>query len=85
MGNYSEREHGLAELKAVGTPIVMEEVTKDPCPHCGCAKLFVIQVVVEAPSMLRVPKGHEAVSTYGGCAACPWASKAMIVARKKES
>lgn len=76
------RDHGFGKSPEVtGVPTVVEPVKNTTCPNCQCTSLYLVQVPVKGPSMLRVPQGRKAYSTYVGCPACPWASPAMLTAR----
>jgi len=75
------RDYGLLDTKATGAPPRIAGEAPGACPGCGCPRVFLIEAEVEAPSMLRVPKGSRAVAAYAGCAACPWASPAVITAK----
>ncbi len=89
-GDYTERDHGYGTSPdPTGVPIIEDfdgTGSNAPvvCPNCKAERLFSVAVAVEAPPMLRVPDGSEAISHYIGCAACPWASPAMISARPKK-
>jgi len=92
LSDYPERDRGYEKLgtggpeDVVGAPIVLGDGPPIPCPHCGCEKLFHIEVELApaaTPPQLRVPEGHVALSRYIGCPACPRASPAMAFARVK--
>ena len=87
---YPEREYGYGKSpEPTGSPVVEDfdgtgsDAPEEVCPNCGAERLFSVTVTVEAPPMLKVPEGSEAASHYVGCAACPWASRAMLTARPK--
>jgi hypothetical protein len=89
---YPERDHGYPKLgtggpeDVKGGPIVLGDGPPAPCPHCGCERLFHIEVELApeaTPPQLRVPEGSAVFSQYIGCPACPWASPAMTFARAK--
>lgn len=65
---FPERDHGYGDSPdVIGPPRVGPEIPA-PCPNRGCAHLYLIEVTV------RLPGGREGMGSYGGCAACPYAS-----------
>ena len=79
--DYPERDHGYGKPpEVIGVPKVIEtteqaQATGNGCPNCGCITLYMIEVEVVAPKIL---KGDRAKGVYAGCPACPWASSMMI-------
>ena len=69
----SRRSYGLGESTVIGAPVIGESVDIE-CPYCHAPKTFEIRVKVNAPPLLRISKGGEAIGRYIGCAACPFAS-----------
>lgn len=69
------RDYSLPNSEPDGVPEVGEE-TGQPCPNCHCPRTFMIKVRVKQ----RLVKGGVGTANYVGCAACPWASPAVIVA-----
>lgn len=50
-----------------------------PCPHCKCATLYDIEVVITGHPLLA--SGGNGVGRYIGCPACPFATPMLMVAR----
>jgi len=95
LSDYPERDHGYQKVGSggpedvVGPPVVLTEMDAPDaaCPHCGCGRLFLIEVeLAEAatPPQLRVPEGSRVVGIYPGCPACPWAGPMMTTARARK-
>lgn len=79
MGDYRERAYGLGEVPREnldGPPRITGDGPEGvPCPNCQCPQTFFIQVNVKVMPVA----GGRGVMSYVGCAACPWASPALIV------
>jgi hypothetical protein len=80
----SIRDHGFGDSPEVRKPPRLGDHLEESCPHCGCSPVFMVEVdVVNPPAQLHMPKGSKAVGQYVGCAACPYASPMVTVARTK--
>lgn len=79
MGGYTEQTYGLGQVPREsldGPPRIAGDGPEGvACPNCGCGKTFLIQVNVKVIPVC----GGRGTMTYVGCAACPWASPALIV------
>jgi hypothetical protein len=95
MSEQPLRDHGYQKIgtggpeDVIGPPIVLSEFADHgaACPHCGCEKLFLIEVELAKPATpprLRVPEGSKVIGIYPGCPACPWAGPMMTTARAKK-
>lgn len=81
MSAYPEREYGLGSSTPYvdGVPRIAGDGPNGiPCPNCGCGRTFIITADIKGHPMVG-----DGLITYVGCAACPWASRALIVGRRK--
>lgn len=71
------RNYGLGDPTQyiTSTPTVVCAADCGPCIHCGCDKMYLIELDVKHPAL----RGEIGKAHYIGCPACPYASPMMMV------
>ena len=72
-----------ANLKITEPPRAKEELSREKCPQCGCARIFMIEVKLESqPEDSALPTiGWTPVKLtgyYAGCPACTFTSEIRV-------